>query len=191
MKFHTRRYHDNLIILTCTHPQTLAAPQVPLPWVHPLIALMRTLSSRAQRRRRSGGGCNRGKSHLIINPTLPLGSAFAFPPLLPFGKFAYRGSRLRSRRTLGPGNVATVGNHPCGYPGPPVPQSRPIRRASTPPHSPQPSIWRQEPNHKTRSHSDGCNRPGFSTVGCLCCRAVWLFRAYFPLICTSPCRRRY
>jgi hypothetical protein len=79
---------------------------------------------RAQRRRRSGGGCTRGKSVLIINPAL---LAWIPPSTFP---------SPRLPRSLGPpacdpvafpgpGTVASVGNHSCRRPGPPISRSAP------------------------------------------------------------------
>jgi hypothetical protein len=67
---------------------------------------------RVQRRRRSGGGCARGKPNLIINPALPTWvppSAFPSPRLL-----RSLGPPLPDPVAIpGPGTVASVGNHPC------------------------------------------------------------------------------
>ena len=80
MEFCTCSYNDNLIILKLYSPPNPAAPAGPLPWVHPLIALMRA-HRRAQRRRRSGGGdATVGNPTLIIKPALP---TWASPSPLP------------------------------------------------------------------------------------------------------------
>ena len=82
-----------------------------------------SLSLHTQRRRRSGGGYNRGKSHLFIktrpprlNPAISLES---LPPLPPPSAIALtRDSRLWSRCTLGAGSRCNRGNSSPRLSGP-------------------------------------------------------------------------
>ena len=98
---------------------------------------MRARRRLARRRRCSGGGCNREKTHL--RPSIPPSRfGLPIPPFLPLVILFARGSRRRFRRTFrAPGAVAIVGIISHTLPALPLLDRRssahPFVRAGTPP----------------------------------------------------------